>query len=195
MQGSNPAAMNQFVTTVNQCLSNHRELLIADNKTWCWHDRIAYLFPGKQDVVANVMFRTGDWKTINEEWGSQIASDSVASIFVSHQRNDHYAFIIKPNTSLQSTKQLAKRLPVKILSNTKELQAIQTANCIMAVFYSTGSLKGLNSTIIRANKPCLILTTMNDGKQEIYYSVPSNRGGSVRWNETDKNVLELVSKK
>ena len=193
--GIESGAMNQVVTTVNQRLSNHRGLMMSDNKNWCWHDSIAYLFPGKQDVVVDVTFRNGDWKTINEEWGSQIVSDSVASIFISHQRNDYYAFIVKPNMSLQSTKQLAKRLPVKILSNSKELQAIQTDNCIMAVFYTPGSIKGVNGTLIRANKPCLILTVMNNGKQETYYSIPSDRVGSVRWNEIDKNVLEVVSKK
>ncbi len=187
--------IKNVMTTVNQCYTDHKKLIVSKDKQWCWHDSIAYFFPERQDIITSEVSRQGDWKSINEEWGSQITRDSVTSIFISHQKNDHYAFIIKPNSSLPSTKEMAKRLPVKILSNTKALQAIQVGQRILAVFYTPADLKENNGIIISAHKPCLVISTVKENKRETWYSVPGERAGSVLLNENDKDVLEYIAKK
>lgn len=193
--GIESAQIKNVTTTVNQCYSNHKKLFVSNDKQWCWHDSIAYFFPERQDIMTSVAPRKGDWKSINEEWGSQLAGDSVTSIIISHQKNDHYAFIIKPNSSLKSTKELSKRLPVKILANTKTLQAIRVGNCIMAVFYAPADLKENNGTVIRVHKPCLAISTVKENKRETWYSIPSERAGSILLNENDKEVVEYITKK
>ncbi len=187
--------MKNIVTTVNQRLSSRKKLIVANDSRWCWHDSIAYIFPEKQDVYTSVALRKGDWKTINEEWGSQPTTDSVTTIFVSHHRNNHYAFIVKPNASLQSTKEMAKRFPVKILSNTKILQAIQVGDCMMIVFYVPGNFKGLDGVVIRAHKPCLVISTVKKNGRETWYSVPEDRTESLLLNETDRSIVEYLPKK
>ncbi|NWJ51360.1 MAG: hypothetical protein HXX14_10880 [Bacteroidetes bacterium] len=193
--GIESSQTKNVMTTVNQCYSNHKELVVSPDRQWCWHDSIAYLFPEQQDVVISVASKKGDWKSINEEWGSQLTNDSVASIAISHQKNDHYAFIIKPNSSLKLAKVMSKQLPVKILSNTKALQAIQVDNCIMAVFYTPADLKESNETTIRVHQPCLVIITSKGNTRKTWYSVPNERTGSVLLDENKKEVLEYITKK
>jgi len=88
---------------------------------------------------------------------------------------------------------MSKRLPAKIISNTKALQAIQVGNNLMAVFYVPGDLKLIDKTVIRANKPCLVITTID--KKKTWYSIPNERVGTILWDENDKTVLEYITTK
>ena len=71
---------------------------------------------------------------------------------------------------------LAENRPWKIIRNNKDYQAILfNDNVMMLAFYSPGKIKITSQSIIKADKPCLIMIK----EKKLYVSDPSHKGITV----------------
>jgi len=160
--GNNPASL---VTTVNQSLSHGKKAYSgrsAAGKAWVSFDNIAYLFPDKgQTVKTAIKYVHGNWGDVDKGSGDIPVADSVMTIDIEQAKSDHYAYIIKPGTSLNDTKKLAANIPVKILANTTSLEAIQVSNHIMSVFYAPGDVNISENQKLSVSAPCIVIFEPN----------------------------------
>jgi chondroitin AC lyase len=156
-------------TTLNQCnaagsvqysvqgkTSGLKEPKAVVNPDWVLHGRIGYF-------------------NLDPSSTFELACDtSLFSVNINHGINPKdktYAYMIKPG--VQSTADAAKyQVPVKILSNTEHIQAVQhnVLNLVELIFYQPGTLKMENGDVISVDSPCAILWNIN--KKEIHVANP-----------------------
>ncbi|MCD0468794.1 polysaccharide lyase family 8 super-sandwich domain-containing protein [Flavobacterium sp. JAS] len=145
-------------TTLNQCNSSGKAQYsvkgeIADLNTsttiidpdWILNGNIGYfnLEPNSNYILAN--------------------DSNLFSANINHginPANKSYAYLVKP--SLQSSKEAAKyskKIPVSVLSNNEQIQAIrhQNLNIVEIMFYQPGTLKISEGESITVDKPCALI--------------------------------------
>lgn len=167
-------------TTLNQCLlygnvlvhgaqKNNTQSLplgnhVLPNTAWVLHDSIAYIFPQPTTLHLKMGEATGNWRQINHQaWATEApVKKNVFTLWLDHDvqpQNAVYAWIVVPNMSAASAAAYRKQLPVKILSNTPGLQAVQHTALERTgiVFYQPGSFRISDQLTIATNQPCIVL--------------------------------------
>lgn len=128
---------------------------------WLWLDNMAYYFPDHYTQVKTTVRAThGDWFDINNGAGHIPASGKVITTYIAQNKNNTYAYIIKPSISLNAVKAVPG---VKILINTPDEQAIAVNNTVMVTFYKAGSIT-VNGMLLKADKPCLLICNKAGGR-------------------------------
>jgi chondroitin AC lyase len=88
-------------------------------------------------------------------------------------QNGSYAYLVKPgmNQTTDADK-YQKNIPVKIISNTSEIQAVEHSglNLLEVVFYNAGTLKMANGDALTVDAPCAVL--WNRAKNTIHVANP-----------------------
>lgn len=169
-------------TTLNQCLLNKQVTVSSRNKTttlktgkhalsavsWVLHDSVAYLFPQPASVHISNGEATGSWRSINHQaWATtQPVKENVFSLWLDHgvkPQNASYAWIVLPATDAKAAAAYSKKIPVKILANTADLQAVQHTGLQRTgvVFYKAGSLKINDRLTLSATEPCVVMVKTN----------------------------------
>jgi hypothetical protein len=176
-------------TTLNQTLL--KGPVVADGKTlengehnlkaasWILHNGIGYLFPDKSDVVVNNHAQTGTWQSISSSESPKPVSEKVFSLWVNHgvKRTDgKYSYVVVPGMDKVKLADYAKKLPVQVLVNTTDVQAVRndTLGITQAIFYSPGSVKWGGWTL-SVDQPCMVLT--KDGKDGLNVTLSSPMSG------------------
>ena len=121
----------------------------ASGQRWFWQDSTGYLLlDPDQPVVATTGPRTGNWNTLDKASPDRRLTATISTIYLPHTVKDSYAYVVTPGIG----KAAAAESPVKVLSNTPALQAIQVNGKVLAVFYKEGTLGS-----IHVDKPCLVI--------------------------------------
>ena len=84
-----------------------------------------------------------------------------------------YAYVVRPNVKdAKDAGAYAKRIPVAILSNTEQLQAVRHTKLKVteAIFYQAGSLNLPDATTLAVDVPCTLM--WNEKAQSIHVSNP-----------------------
>jgi len=169
--------MKKIVTTVNQRYSAQQKPVVQTTRgatQWIWHDSIAYFFPGNQDIYCKTSLATGDWEHVDKWKGSKPVQDELVTISISHAKNNAYVYLIGPGLSYSDAKKMAKKLPIRVVSNTETVQAVQSEAKTMAVFYKPAALQIPGSQRLIVSQPCLVLVT-NQGDKAIWVSDPTRQ--------------------
>lgn len=158
-------------TTLNQCnadgqiqysqagkvatLKNEETLTGPD---WIMHGKVGYfnLDPSAEYKVAN--------------------NNALFSLNVNHginPQNKTYAYLVKPGTSsAEDAAKCQSSLPIKIIANTENLQAVRHEKLKMteAIFYKAGKLILSNGNTITVDAPCALI--WNEEKNKINIANP-----------------------
>lgn len=86
----------------------------------------------------------------------------IFSVGVDHgknPKNEEYAYIVYPNISEELISSYKQNLPIQILSNTKEVQAVyhKDLKTTQAIFYKAGTLLLADGKTLTVNKPCAVM--------------------------------------
>ena len=189
------------VTTLNQSHlrgnvivnSNKKQQTLQKGKhaltgiAWIIHDSIGYVFRTPTNVQVNNTTATGTWRSINHHtW----ATDDPVNLDVFLAYLDHgnaknciYEYIIVPNVSASSLETYGRKLPVTIISNTPELQAVYNKGLRMtqAVFYVPGKVSLGDGITLTTDSPCIVMVTMNGKKvSKIAIAEPTHKLSSLK---------------
>ncbi len=166
------------LTTLNQCLLNKQVTVGAANKvtilktgrhalqsvSWVCHDSVAYIFPQPASIHLSNGEATGNWRRINHQaWATdETVKEDVFSLWLDHgvqPQNVGYAWIVVPGTDAASAAAYSKISPVKILSNTADLQAVQHTGLRRTgiVFYKAGSVRINDKLTLSSTAPCIVM--------------------------------------
>lgn len=201
--GTGIATSSQFpvVTTLNQTLlkgsvtvgSNNQQQVLIKGKhalksvSWILHDSVGYLFTNPSDVQVSNQTQTGSWRAVNHHtWATnEPVNLDVFLAYVDHgnAKNASYQYIVLPGASASSIVAYRKKLPVTILSNTSELQAVnhKLVGITQAVFYTAGKLPLGEGIILSVDNPCIVMVTMKS-KRIVQMSVadPTHKLSAVK---------------
>ncbi len=171
--GNNPA---NLVTTVNQTQLTGIKPYVkkaAVGQRLIYQDGIAYLFPEKNTLVKTVVKNVrGNWGDVDKGSGDVPVTGSVVTTYIEQAKSDQYAYIVKPDISVNDAKKLVTNIPVKILANTTSLQSIQVSKRIMAVFYAPGDVGIGENQKLSVSAPCIVIFEPNGN---IWVSDPTQK--------------------
>ena len=168
-------------TTLNQCLLNGPVLIktrndelklergkhTVPNVSWVLHAGIAYLFPKSQAVGIDNDVATGSWRQINHQASAlaEPVSHEVFALWIDHgvkPRDGHYEYVVMPAAGPSTLDAYAKDMPVKILVNTADKQAVLHLPSHRAgiVFYQAGKIR-IADQVITVDAPCMAMVKIN----------------------------------
>ena len=198
---------NPVITNVNQCFSSGPVTLknkntistfdgteiTSSNIKWVYHNRVGYYFPSNGEITIKNMNQTGSWNDINIAESKTKLTYKVFSTWIGHGNvpsNDKYEYIVVPSTSLEQFMTWLESSPLKMISNTTDIQAFHEINKKVygIAFYNPGGINLDQGLFIWTDKPCLLLI------QEI------NNGSRLKISISDpttklKNINIRISKK
>ena len=174
-------------TTLNQTLL--KGPVVADGKTlaggthelqsasWVLHDGIGYLFPEKSNMTVNIGSQTGSWQSINSAASAEPVSEDVFSLWIHHgvkPANGAYSYIVVSGADTNKMTAYAANLPVKILSNTTELQAVRNERMGLsqAIFYQPGQVTLRPGLRLQVDQPCMVEVEEASGTAKVVLASP-----------------------
>ncbi|MES2277148.1 MAG: polysaccharide lyase family 8 super-sandwich domain-containing protein [Bacteroidota bacterium] len=174
--GITSAKKENVVTTVNQRYYNFKTGKQLKGENWVWHDGIGYFFPDRNaELKTVVQKRKADWGSVDKASAGILSTDSVITWYLGHNNTDKYQYMIKPNFGVVDTRKLAYHLPVKVIANTKDIQAVQSAGTVIAVFYRAGILYMTESQRIQTDQSCMLIFKTGAKGTEIWVSDPTRK--------------------
>jgi chondroitin AC lyase len=165
------------VTGINQTLLNGEVLVDGkpskkgsqrlENPLWVWHDGVGYILPGDEPVNIKADVQQGNIQRIYGLGKDTVYSHEVFSLWLDHglkPTDEYYQYIIVPGVGSNDMARYAENIPITVLSNTSEVQAVKHDHLQMTgiVFHQAGEfLIGKDLTAI-VEAPCLLL--LKEGK-------------------------------
>lgn len=162
---SNPQGKAEVLTTINQCN--------ADGKVNYENNGKATSLKGKQTLTGNKWVLHGQvgYFLLDPKATCHVSTaNELFSLTIDHgQRptNGSYAYLVCPGMKKTAeAQQYATDLPVEILSNTTELQAVRhkSLGLTEAIFYAPASLTLPDGTVLQPETPCALLWNEKTGK-------------------------------
>jgi len=172
------------VTSLNQCLQRG-EVSGSPEAGAVWHDGLAYVFPGKQNLRLTHGEQTGKWSDIGVGPDRPV-SENVFRLWIEHgarPQNATYAYFVFAGGEPAAAARLSKDSGLAILSNSPELQAVRhhALKLTYAVFWNAGRLESGKLTLA-VDQPCVLMLREIDGKRQM--SVANPRNEALRVNVT-----------
>ncbi|WP_245189641.1 polysaccharide lyase family 8 super-sandwich domain-containing protein [Lunatimonas salinarum] len=187
----------QVTTTVNQNLlrgevrvshgTGDRVLASGSHELegiqWVYTDSVGYVFPQQQQVrIANGPIG-GKWTDISRQSSSptELVTKNVFSLWLDHgfrPANGSYSYVVFPAVDRLQVAKWADSLPMEILSNTSDLQAVKhkISGLYQLVFYRAGELALEDGLTVKMDSPGLVMIQVTDGKvTQITGSDPTRR--------------------
>lgn len=178
------------VTTFNQSLArgtvtaqrNGDKPMTVGSRTeipslsWAWHDKIGYVFPTPANVTVGPARQTGNWKDIFITGPDAPVTKDIFSIWQDHgskPSNANYACIVLPNTTSTQVGEYARNPDVRILANSSTLQAAQSQDLTMAVFYKPGELEYGPAKKVAVDVPCLVMLREEGSETTVFVADPT----------------------
>jgi len=177
-----------IVTGVNQChLSGDiivdGELFAPgtqtlENPTWVLHDSIGYVFPGNESVELKAEVQRGNLQRIYGLGADSVYSPEVFSLWFDHGRlpdNEQYAYIVAPGKSAVDILTYVQDIPVAILSNTAQVQAVKHTELQITgiAFHQAGAFNIDEDITISTDQPLIVL--IDQKKELITVSDPTTK--------------------
>jgi chondroitin AC lyase len=136
---------------------------LVTNPLWILQDNIGYI---NLQETSNFIIRT-----------ENINRSTIFSLGIDHgknPKNESYAYIVYPNSTETDLQNYVDTLPIQILSNTKEAQAVyhKTLKITQIHFYKAGTILLSDSSTVTVDKPCAVMITEKDSTIEISVGNP-----------------------
>lgn len=201
---------SSVLTTLNQCLLHGPVVIGTGNKTttlqtgkhkpdavsWVYHDSVAYVFPQPATVNISNGEAAGSWREINHQSWATTATvrENVFTLWLDHgvqPQQGSYAWIVLPNVDPASTAAYSRHMPVKVLSNTKDIQAVQQQNLQRTgiVFYKAGAIRINDKLTLAASKPCIVMIKASkDNVSAISVADPTQQLGSLQLKVNERTI-------
>lgn len=128
------------------------------------HDQIGYVFPNSAPIDLAKRFGViGSWSAINSQYSPDDNKiGDVFSLALDHglkPRSASYAYLIVPDISAEQLRDYADDLPVRILVNLREQQAVRNDGLGITgiVYYTPGSVVLRSGLALTVDQPCIVL--------------------------------------
>lgn len=190
--GINSKESTAIHTTLNQSKANQ---VTVDGQTvptgtkagsytgkWIHNDKIGYIFPKETAFkVSNRLQKDNPslWKEAEKE-----ATPETFTAWVDHgvkPVDESYEYIVLPNKTTGEVDTYSKNIPIDILANTKDIQAVRhkDLNITQINFYKAGSLEYKDGYTVSVDKACNIIIDESNGTRKITVAVNDTEDSKV----------------
>lgn len=179
--GIEAADVKSLVTTVDQNYSNGKVARSAGKSSlcpWVWHNNTGYFALNGTPFKSSVAKHSGAWSAIDIASEKEVLSADLFTIYIPHAASNTYAYAVKPEIDAKAMNKLAQHFPVTVIKNTPQVQAIQSANTLIAIFYQPGTVS-VDGIKLQVDKPCMLICSKMAGKTQVWLSDPSRTQTSI----------------
>ncbi len=167
---------NDAATTLNQCkLNGPVAIKTAEGKQvkangdydlndveWVNHDNVGYVFldPAQSAGLLNRDV-VGNWQRVNRQTtvSREPIRDNIFSLWMNHNTQPSYAYAVLPTATAEQTEAFCANPQVKVVANTKQLQAVRhdRLGIAYAIFYNGGNVKLADGIEIGSDTPGIVM--------------------------------------
>lgn len=169
-------------TTLNQAYLNNDVVVMQKKRkstlqkgehklkkvNWLYHDGIAYIFPEARELHLRNQMASGSWYSINRQADSpkEEIRQETFTLWLDHgkkPKNENYAYIVIPAVEESSIESYRENLPVKILANNTEVQAVQhtVLEISQLIFYQPNEIQLSEEVNLTAIDPAMVMIQMD----------------------------------
>lgn len=170
---------------------------------WVNHDQTGYVFFEPVEYFIEQGECIGAWECITDSYPSErgnMVKQNVFKLYVRHGvnvRDKSCAYMVLPGQSAGETQQTAEKPPVKIISNSIDLQAVyfEDQRISYMIFYDAGECVIHEGITVTADGRCMLMLRETEEGVRLYASEPETPGAvlkvSVERNKekTEKTVV------
>lgn len=212
--GIHSTSPHPIFTTINQCLSSAESALVCQkgkisdinegtfnysSPEWILHNKVGYLLPDGQQVVATNQLQTGSWYDINHSTSKGAIQKKVFTLCLNHGITPElttYAYIVVPGIqSAEEMKNYRRKNNIEILANTENVQVVRNKKdgIWQMIFYNAGEFTSKDMTV-RTNKGCaLIIKNIDKNKAEVHIADPAQAQSGIAVNIYSKKRSGTVN--
>ncbi|MDO4948993.1 MAG: polysaccharide lyase family 8 super-sandwich domain-containing protein [Bacteroidales bacterium] len=167
---------NNAATTLNQCKLNGAVTVKTSegkqvkangsydlaNLQWVNHDNVGYVFLDEAQS-AGLFNRevTGNWQRVNRQTtvSRELVRDNIFALWVNHNALHSYAYAVLPTATAEQTETFYAKPQVKVLANTKQIQAVSNdkLGIAYAIFYTGGKIKLTEGIELGSDTPGIVM--------------------------------------
>ncbi|GHX10206.1 polysaccharide lyase family 8 super-sandwich domain-containing protein [Vibrio cholerae] len=171
----NQTRLNGPVTVDGQVYSEGSRQLV--NASWVHHDGIGYVFPANWYGHMDNQTQNGNWRNINTGQPDAPVSADVFMLRIGHSwqpTNASYQYIVVPNRDAQAVANYAASVPVSVLSNTPQIQAVTHVSKQVSgiVFHQAGMLQLPSGKTVTVNKPSVLVIDESQATPQVTLATP-----------------------
>ncbi|MFM7206772.1 MAG: polysaccharide lyase family 8 super-sandwich domain-containing protein [Planctomycetaceae bacterium] len=194
-----PAATGEVITTVNQAFQKGSTVwsttsgslgslttgtVSRGDVSWVLHDGIGYVFAAPQAVSVRTAVQSGSWSGINTSQSSTLVTGTVFSLQVSHgtiPSGGSYAYTVLPGANGTTVASYANAPTVRILANTRTLQAARHDGMALtqAAFYASGTLATGSGATLTVREPSLVMFDESAAAPQVTVSNPYGQATTI----------------
>ncbi len=194
-----PSATGEVITTLNQTFQTGSAAWAATSGSsgsltsgtlsrgdvsWVLHDGVGYVFPEPQEVTLRAAVQSGSWSGLNTSQSSTLVTGSVFSLQVGHgtaPTGAAYSYVVLPGVSGSAVAAYAAAPAVRILANTRTLQAARhdAMKLTQAAFYASGTLATGSGTTLAVREPSLVMLDESASAAVLSVSNPHNQATTI----------------
>ncbi|MGY2573558.1 polysaccharide lyase family 8 super-sandwich domain-containing protein [Vibrio sp. C8] len=198
--GISSTHLEPVYTTINQTalkgpvtLSNRDNLVMGNHNIssypWIHHDGVGYVFWDYSDRLASVERRQASAAD-----GTPISKD-VFTLTIPHgsePKDKSFQYIMLPNIDVQKMSEYQQNIPVKVLSNTRGIHAVEDTgnNIISAVFFVASELEVSPAYKIKVDSPSVIVLDRNGSSTKVTVSTPAKAYRGINITISDNGVVK-----
>lgn len=175
---------NPIHTTLNQV---EAENLVVDGQSvtkgskntytpkYIYNGKVGYIIPDNQSVTVSY----DDQKDVPSLWSKEEKdklSKDVFTAWVDHgqkPKDASYSYIVVPGKTAEEVKEYANNVPITIVSNTKDVQAVRHDGLKQTQinFYEAGSLEYKDGHTITVDYPCSVMIDESGAERKVTVAV------------------------
>ncbi|MEQ9219168.1 MAG: polysaccharide lyase family 8 super-sandwich domain-containing protein [Cyclobacteriaceae bacterium] len=147
------------------------------NVQWINHDGVAYILPTNTSLGISNQLETGSWFSINRQSDSpkELVSGDVFTAWIDHgarPSNASYQYVVVPGMTNEKIEAYRKDLPIQILANTPEIQAVRNkkTQTTQLVFYQPGKVRISDDFHLISRSPCMVMVE-SEGSDPMQISI------------------------
>lgn len=125
-----------------------------------WHQGSGYIINDGKQVLANTDMKIGDWIKVVTWSSAKEEERNIFTLGIDHGKNVKdatYAYAVFPKMDKADLATAYQNQVYQILSNTKEIQAVQFESYTSIVFHHAGTIKISDTTELSSNVPAVVI--------------------------------------
>lgn len=135
---------------------------------------IGYYFPQPAKLSAMKQKRTGKWKDINKNGGTNLIERGYFTLWQEHGKkpvNEGYSYALLPGKTAEEMKAYADAPQYEVLANTSEVQAVYEKS--LGILAANVFAAGADLQKVKVDQPCSLMIGQKDGRLSIAVSDPT----------------------
>ncbi|PCJ60843.1 MAG: hypothetical protein COA79_07225 [Planctomycetota bacterium] len=216
---------NNIVTTINQCFlkgkttvfnSRSKRVLAKSNHKLkdvnaIHHNNVAYIInlPGNISLKNNA--QKGSWRSVSDSQSKKEITNDIFKLYIEHgakPTDKKYSYTVVPNIKVNGVKAYISKGNIKILKNTKGIQAVMSKSLKLTqiAFFKPGVLKIDSNLSVTVDQMCLLMIQRVENKIKLSLSDPKQKlkginirisgaftGKGAKYNDATKETLVTIN--